>query len=125
MSEIIAVLRYFPLGTLAGPALPLTRTDLDAVAAKYAVSIQLQEVQGKNAIFDGIGTSEETMNCAIEEITQSVITLSAVNESAGAKALREIIRKYRAPRTVFGCWGSNQKGRFIVARICEEDDGWR
>ena len=125
MSEIIAVLRYFPLGAVAGPAIPLTLPDLDAIAAKYGVSLQLQEVQGKNTLVDGIGLREETMNCAIEEITQSVITMSAKNESTGEKALREIIRKYRAPRTVFGCWGSNEKGKSVIARICDEDDGWR
>ncbi len=125
MSEMIAVLRYFPLGAVAGPALPLTRMDLDAIAAKYGVSLQLQEIQGKNALIDGISISEETMNCAIEDITQSVITLSAKDETEGEKALREVIRKYRAPRTVFGCWGSNEKGRSIIAQICDEDDGWR
>ena len=65
------------------------------------------------------------MNSPIEQVSQTVITVSSENEPALRKALTEIIKKYRAPRTVFGAWGSNEKGKAILSEICDAGDGWR
>lgn len=125
MDQILAILRYFPLGKVAGTAVPVSRSELDAIANKYGVSIALDEVKGKNLQVDGDCIREETMNSSVEEISQFVITIVSMDEAAIGKAVKDLIKKYRAPRTVYGTWGSNQKGRQIIARICDEDDGWR
>jgi hypothetical protein len=67
---------------------------------------------------------EDTMNSAIEEVSQDVITVTAHDEKALTLAVRALIRTYRAPRTVFGTWGSSPRGREIVCTLCDEHDGW-
>jgi hypothetical protein len=124
MPQIIATLRYFPLGAVAGAAEPIVKSDLDAIAKKHGVSIELKEITGKNAKITGDVITEETMNNPIEEITQSAITVSSDNETAFQNAVQELIRKYRAPRTVYGTLGSNEMGKVIVSRLCDVYDGW-
>jgi hypothetical protein len=125
MTEIIAKLRYFPLGPIAGPAVSIVRPDLDAIAKKHKVAISLENVKGKNASTSGDTLTEETMNSAIEEISQSLIVVTSDTESSFREAIKEIIKKYRAPRTVFGTWGSSERGKQIVTELCDVDDGWK
>jgi hypothetical protein len=124
MKNIIAKLRYFPLGPVAGPATPIKAQDLDTIAARHGVSISLENVRGKTAQGSGDSLHEETMNTSFEEITQDVITVASTKEAPFRKAVSELVRKYRAPRTVFGTMGSNERGKQIVAEICDEYDGW-
>ena len=124
MSDIIAKLRYFPLGPVAGPAMPIAKQDLDTIAAGHGVSISLENVRGKTAQGSGDSLHEETMNTPFEEITQDVITVTSVQEAPFREAVRELVKKYRAPRTVFGTMGSNERGKQIVAEVCDEYDGW-
>lgn len=124
MPQLIATLRYFPLGAVAGAAEPIIKSDLEAIARKYSVSIELKDIKGANAeVRDGV-IIEETMNHPIEEITQSAITVSSDDETAFKKAIQDIIKKYRAPRTVYGTLGSNETGKAIVSRLCDIHDGW-
>jgi hypothetical protein len=124
MSDIIAKLRYFPLGPVAGPAMPITKQDLDTIATRHGVTISLENVRGKTAQGSGDALHEETMNTSFEEITQDVITVASAQEAPFRKAVGELVRMYRAPRTVFGTMGSNERGKQIVAEVCDEYDGW-
>ena len=124
MTDIIAKLRYFPLGPVAGPATPIKTQDLDNIAARHDVSISLENVRGETAQGSGDSLHEETMNRSYEEITQDVITVTSEQEAPFREAVGELVRMYRAPRTVFGTMGSNKRGKQIVAEVCDEYDGW-
>ena len=124
MSDIKAILRYYPLGPVAGPAVPVTPQDLNTIAAKHGVSISLDRVMGKTAKVDGDEIHEQTMNASFEDITQDVITVTAENEKKFRSAIQDLVHTYRAPRTVFGTMGSNERGKQIVAEVCDEYDGW-
>ncbi|MCX5996122.1 MAG: hypothetical protein NTV42_00600 [Chloroflexi bacterium] len=112
MEELTAVLRYFP------------QNNLDRIAGETGTTITLSAVVGKSRTADGDLIREDTMNSAIEEVSQDVITVSAQDEKALTLAIRALFKLYRAPRTVFGAWGSSPRGREIVYRLCDEYDGW-
>lgn len=124
MPQFIATLRYFPLGAVAGTAEPIIKSDIETLAKKHGISVELDEIKGENAEIKGDVITEETMNNPIEEITQSAITVSSDNETAFKNAVQDLIKKYRAPRTVYGTLGSNEAGRAIVSRLCDIYDGW-
>jgi len=124
MEELIAVLRYFPLDPVTNPPNPISKADLDKIARETGSSISLDMVVNKGQTIDGDVIREDTMNSAIEEVSQEVITVSCKDETAFRSAVRALLKLYRAPRTVFGTWGSSQRGREIVYRLCDEDDGW-
>ena len=124
MENITAKLRYFPLGPVAGPAVPIQTSDLEAIAAEHAVLITLEAIEGKNLATEGDRMLEETMDSSLEEITQSVITITSPNEDSFRDAVREVIGKYKAPRTVYATWGSNETGKRIISEILDGDDGW-
>jgi len=124
MEELTAVLRYFPLDPVTNPPNPIRRADLDRIARETGTTITLAAVVSKSRTVEGDIIREDTMNSAIEEVSQDVITVSAQDETAFTKAVRALFRLYRAPRTVFGTWGSSPGGREIVYRLCDEYDGW-
>lgn len=124
MPQFIATLRYFPVGMVAGAPEPIVKPDIEKLAQKYGVSIELEEVAGENAEIKGDVIIEETMNHPIEEITQSAITISSDDETAFKNAVQELIKRYRAPRTVYGTLGSNEAGKAVVSRLCDVYDGW-
>lgn len=124
MEEIMTKLRYHPLDTVAGAPVPIRKSDLDKIASDSGAVIGLEHIVASNRVESGGVVREETMDSKIEEVSQDVITVSAPDEKAFRKAVRAIIDIYRAPRTVFGTWGSSQKGADIVAELCDEDDGW-
>jgi hypothetical protein len=64
------------------------------------------------------------MESTIDEVSQDLVTVSSDDEGCFRSAIRALLRVYRAPRTVFGTWGSSEKGREIVAELCDEYDGW-
>jgi len=122
--EIMAKIRWYPLGPTAGPFVPIKKNDLDSVAKKLGVNISLEEVVGKNyQEIEGV-IREETMDSTLEEITQTVVTVSADDERRFRDAVRALIRKYGAPRTTYGTWGSTDRGKWIVAELCDEENGW-
>jgi len=124
MEELIAVLRYFPLDPVTNPPTPIKKADLDKIARETGADITLNTINNKDRTIDGDVIREETMNSAIEEVSQEVITVSCGDETAFRSAVRALFKLYRAPRTVFGTWGSSKHGREIVYRLCDEYDGW-
>jgi len=124
MEELTAVLRYFPLDPVTNPPNPIRQADLDRIARETGTTITLAAVVGKSHTVEGDTIREDTMNSAIEEVSQDVITIAAQDEKALALAVRALFRFYRATRTVFGTWGSSPSGREIVYRLCDEYDGW-
>jgi hypothetical protein len=124
MEELTAVLRYFPLDPVTNPPNPIRQADLDRIAGETGTTITLAAVVGKSRNVEGDVIREDTMNSAIEEVSQDVITVSAQDEAAFSKAVRALFKLYRAPRTVFGAWGSSPRGREIISRLCDEYDGW-
>jgi len=124
MEELTAVLRYFPLDPVTNPPNPIRQADLDRIARETGTTITPATVVGKSRTVNGDATREDTMNSAIEEVSQDVITIAAQDEKALTLAVRALFKLYRAPRTVFGTWGSSPRGREIVYRLCDEYDGW-
>jgi hypothetical protein len=125
MAELKVVLRYFPVGDVAGPAMKITAPDLEKIAGGMDVSISLEQVKGKDLSHAGGNIREETMNSPIEQVSQSAITVTSGDETKLRPAIKELIKMYRSPRTVFGSWGSSPRGKEILAEICEAGDGWR
>ena len=124
MGEIIAKMRWYPLGPAAGPSVPIKKGDLDQIAREHGVSISVEEVEGKNSKEVDSVLREETMDSTLEEITQTVVTVSSEDEGAFLEAVRALIKKYRAPRTTYATWGSTERGKQIVAELADEEDGW-
>jgi len=124
MKELTAVLRYFPLDPVTNPPKTIWQADLDLIASETGAIITHSSVSGKSRTIEGDMVREDTMNSAIEEVSQDVITVTAHDEKALTLAVRALIRTYRAPRTVFGTWGSSPHGREIIGRLCDEHDGW-
>jgi len=124
MEEIMAKLRYFPLEPVSAPPVPIKKNDLYKVAKKTGTDISLQTVIAGNQVINGNIIREETMDSTIDEVSQDIITVSSINEVAFRKAIRALIKLYRAPRTVYGTWGSTEKGAYIISELCDEDDGW-
>ena len=124
MEELVAVLRYFPLDPVTNPPNLIRKADLDKIARETGTSISLDTVVNKGRTVDGDVIREETMNSTIEEVSQEVITVTCGDETVFRSAVRALFKLYRAPRTVFGTWGSSQRGREIVYRLCDVDDGW-
>ena len=124
MEELTAVLRYFPLDPVTNPPNPIRQADLDRIARETGTTITPATVVGKSRTVNGDATREDTMNSAIEEVSQDIITIAAQDEKALTLAVRALFKLYRAPRTVFGTWGSSPRGREIVYRLCDEYDGW-
>ena len=124
MEELTAVLRYFPLDPVTNPPNPLRQADLDRIARETGTTITLAAVVGKSRTVKGDAIREDTMNSAIEEVSQDVITVTSNDEKPLTLAVRALFKLYRAPRTVFGTWGSSPRGREIIYRLCDEYDGW-
>lgn len=120
----MAKMRYHPLGPICGPFTPIKKDDLDRIAKEHAVSISVEELVGKNRQEVGGIIREETMNSTLEEITQTVITVSAEDEGTFREAARALIKKYGGPRTTYSTWGSTDRGKWVVAELCDEEDGW-
>lgn len=116
MAEIMAKIRWFPLGPIEGPLEPIKKDDLDSIAKKYGVSISLEEMRG---VVQG-----ETRGKAIEEITQSIVTVSAGDEEAFRGVVRALVKKYRAPRTTYATLGTDERIRRMIAELFDEEDGW-
>ena len=125
MPEIMTKIRWFPLGPTAGPLVPIKKEDLDSIASQCGVSISLEEVVGESRQEVGGIIYEDTMGKGIEEISQTVVTVSTDDEDAFRKAIRALVRKYRAPRNTYSTLGSNERGNRLIAELFDEEDGWR
>lgn len=116
MAEIMAKIRWFPLGPIEGPLEPITKEDLESIGKQYGVDVSLEDVRG--------AVLGETRGKAIEEITQHIVTLEADDEKAFRGVIRALVKKYRAPRTTFATLGSDERARRMIAELFDEEDGW-
>jgi len=125
MENLTAKLRYFPLDPVAAPPTPVRKSDLEKIAAQTGAAISLENIVNKSRTVQGDIIREDTMDSHIEEVSQDVITVSARDEKTFRNAIRALFKLYRAPRTVFGTWGSTPPARDLIIRFCDEEgDGW-
>jgi hypothetical protein len=108
-------LRYYP----GDPLQEIRKEELQRIAEQWGLVIGWEAIGGEVP-----GEAEKTLDKALEEITQQVITMEGEEESSLRGGLREIIAQYRAPRTVYAFWGSNPAGMAIARETIEEMDGW-
>jgi hypothetical protein len=107
--------RYYP----GDPLQEIRETDLSDIAEQWGLQIAFATVRG--AVTEG---REATLDKDLEAITQSVITIEGDEERSLRGGLREIIARYRSPRTCYALWGSNAGGQAIATELIEEQDGW-
>jgi hypothetical protein len=113
-------LRYYP-----GDALVEIRPDdLEEIANQYHAHITVNEVRAKDLFTEGKLVLEETGNKSLEEVTQTIVTLSAPTEHAFKECLLKLIDKYRAPRSVYSTWGSDERAKEIFQEVADQWDGW-
>ena len=113
-------LRWYP-----GDALVEIRPDdLEKIANQYNVHMTVNEVTAKNLFTEGKMVLEETGNKSLEEVTQTVITISAPTEHAFKECLVKVIDNYRAPRSVYSTWGSGERAKEIFQEVSDRWDGW-
>jgi len=108
-------LRYYPGDALRA----IRKEDLQAIAAKWSLQVGLENIEGEMT-----PGGEKTLDKGIESISQTVISLETDSEEILKNSLRDVIRRYRSPRTVFSLWGSSQAGKKVAWRVIEELDGW-
>jgi hypothetical protein len=120
MQTLTGKFRWYPGDAL----IEIRREDLEKIAHQCGVSIILDEVKGRNLSAGGMKFLEETGNEPLEEVTQTVVTITAPTEHAFRKSLLRIINKYRAPRTVYSTWGSDERAKEIFQNLVEVWDGW-
>jgi hypothetical protein len=116
MPDIQAKIRWFPLGPIEGPLVPIRREDLDEIAKEFGVSISLEETRG--------ATIGETRGKAIDEITQHIVTVSTGDGNAFRRVIQALVKKYRAPRTTYAMLGTEESVRRMITEIFDEEDGW-
>jgi len=120
MLKIVGKLRWYP----GDASVEIRQQDLDKIAQDYGVSISIDEVKGRHFVTDREMVYEETMNGSLEEITQTVVTLVADTEHGFRSCVRQLIDKYKAPRTPYSTWGSDERAKEIIAELTDECDGW-
>jgi len=120
MQTLMGKLRWYP-----GDALVEIRAeDLEKIGNQCGVNITLNEVEGKDLFVEGEMVLEETGKEPLEEVTQTVVTISAPTEHAFRECLLRIINMYRAPRTVYSTWGSDEGAKKIFDEVADAWDGW-
>ncbi len=120
MQTLTGKLRYYPGDALV----EIRREDLEKIARQCGVTITLDEVKGKDFSTEGQRVLERTENETLEEVTQTVVAISAPTEQAFRECLQKIINKYRAPRTVYSAWGSDKRAKEIFEELANAWDGW-
>jgi hypothetical protein len=120
MQTLTGKLRWYPGDALV----EIRQNDLQKMAKLYGVTMTLDEVKGK--IFDNEGDMviEDTTKETLEEITQTVVTVTAPTEQAYREIIKRLIDKYRAPRTVYAAWGSDERAEEIFEEMANIWDNW-
>ena len=113
-------LRYYPGDALV----EIRQEDLEKIANQCDVHLAVDEVKAKDTFTEGKLVLEETEKKPLEEVTQVVVTISAPTETAFKKCLLKLIDKYRAPRTVYSTWGSDERAKEIFQEVADAWDGW-
>ena len=117
MERYTVHLRYY----VGDPLEEIRREDLDALGNKFDMKISFERIEKRESVEGKL--REETLDRAIEDITQDIITLSSDDEDRFRKAITAIYDKYRSPRTPYGFWGSSPEGERIAKTIANETDG--
>jgi hypothetical protein len=120
MQTLTGKFRWYPGDALV----EIRREDLGKIAHQCGATITLDEVKGKSFSTEGERILERTENELLEEVTQTVVAISAPTEQAFRECLRKIINKYRAPRTVYSAWGSDERAKEIFEELANAWDGW-
>ncbi len=120
MQSLTGKLRWY----LGDALVEIRREDLEKIANQCGGNITVNEVKGKDLFTEGKMVLEETGNKPLEEVTQTVVTISAPTEYAFRECLLRIIDKYRAPRTVYSTWGSDERAKEIFEELANAWDGW-
>ena len=121
MSEFVAKMRWFPKDALV----PLRTEDLKKIGQKHGVTLSLEEVKANDArVLPGKILVEETHQKAIEEATQSIVTIEAKDEASFRRCVRELIDTYRAPVPIWGLYGSTAQAEIIANELMDQNDGW-
>jgi len=113
-------LRWYPGDALV----EIRQEDLEKIANQYKVRITVDDVKAKDLFTEGKMVLEETSNKPLEEVTQTVVTITAPTEHAFKECLLRIIATYRAPRTVYSTWGSDERAKEIFQEVADQWDGW-
>jgi hypothetical protein len=113
-------LRYYPGDALVD----IRQKDLEKIASQYKAHITVDEVKARDLLTEGKMLLEETGNKSLEDVTQTVVTISAPTEHAFRECLLKIINKYRAPRSVYSTWGSDERAKEIFQEVVDQWDGW-
>ena len=113
--KYLVTFRYYP----GDPLQEITEKALRRVSKKWNLQIVLEEVKGEMT-----HGREDTLDKDLEGITQTVITVAGDYASALRGSMKDLIKMYRAPRTVYALLGSNPAGERIAMEIIEEMDGW-
>jgi hypothetical protein len=113
-------LRYYPGDALVD----IRQKDLEKIASQYKAHITVDEVKARDLLTEGKMLLEETGNKSLEDVTQTVVTISAPTEHAFRECLLKIIDKYRAPRSVYSTWGSDERAKEIFQEVADQWDGW-
>jgi len=120
MQTLTGKLRWYPGDALV----EIRQEDLKEIANMSSADITLDEIKGRDFFAEGKMVLEETGNKPLEEVTQTVITITAPTEKAIRESLSKIISKYRAPRTVYSTWGSDERFKEIFEEMANAWDGW-
>jgi hypothetical protein len=113
-------LRWYPGDALV----EIKQEDLEKIADQCGVHISLNEVEAKDLFTEGEMVLEETGKKSLEEVTQTVVTISAPTEETFRECVLRMVDKYRAPRAVYSTWGSDERAKEIFEEVVDAWDGW-
>jgi hypothetical protein len=113
-------LRWYPGDALV----EIKQEDLEKIADQCGVHIRLNEVETKDLLTEGEMVLEETGKKSLEEVTQTVVTISAPTEDTFRECVLRMVDKYRAPRAVYSTWGSDERAKEIFEEVVDTWDGW-
>lgn len=120
MQTLTGTLRWYP----GDASVEIRQEDLEKIAHQCGVSITLNKVKGEDFFTEGKMVLEETGNKSLEEVTQTIVTILAPTEHALKDCFLRMIDKYRAPRTVYSTWGSDERAKEIFNEVTDSWDGW-
>jgi hypothetical protein len=117
MAKYKVHLRYY----VGDPLAEIRQEDLDQICRTRRVEVSFKRIDNR-VMSDGM-MREETLDKAIEEITQDVITVLSDDEKGFREALKAIYDLYRSPRTPYSLWGSSPDGQRVAKEVLEETGG--
>ena len=121
MPELLGKMRWYP----GDPLIPIREEDLEKIAQKHGVRVDLQEIVGQGQrVLAGDVVVEPGWEMPIDTATQSVVLIEAADEKRFRECVRELIDTYRGPVPIWGMWGSTKRAEAIINELLDESDGW-